>query len=186
MKIYTKSTRKNSKKWVALSCDNCGKEFERELREHTRNSKKGMPTFCNLKCKGLDSPLPPAVKWTKENNPRGRVSQKDEYSPFREHLRKMRYRDRSRGREIDVDAEHLKEVFENQSGKCIYSGVVLDHRTRKKNNPLTTASVDRIDSGKGYVKGNVQFVSIACNHAKGDMPHEQMVEWINLIKNEVT
>ena len=37
-------------------------------------------------------------------------------------------------------------------------------------------SVDRINSSKGYVKDNIQFISIAMNHLKNNMTHEQMIE----------
>lgn len=45
------------------------------------------------------------------------------------------------------------------------------------------ASLDRIDSSKGYTKDNVQWTSVSINHAKNGMSHSQMVEFIKLIKN---
>lgn len=39
------------------------------------------------------------------------------------------------------------------------------------------ASLDRIDSSKGYIKGNVQFVCHMANVAKNDYTYEQMIEF---------
>jgi hypothetical protein len=44
--------------------------------------------------------------------------------------------------------------------------------------------VDRIDSSKGYVKGNIQFTSIVCNHAKNGMSDIEMKEWIKLVRSD--
>jgi hypothetical protein len=37
------------------------------------------------------------------------------------------------------------------------------------------ASLDRIDSSKGYIKGNIQFVSVIANYAKNEMTHDEML-----------
>lgn len=46
------------------------------------------------------------------------------------------------------------------------------------------ASVDRIDSSKGYEKDNIQYVSRNINYAKGILSHQQMLDFINLIKKD--
>ena len=45
-----------------------------------------------------------------------------------------------------------------------------------------TASLDRIDSSKDYIKGNIQFISLAMNYMKAQMSHEQTLELITTIK----
>ena len=172
-------------KTITLECSSCGKSFERVLKEYRRtNVKGGRKPYCSLKCSGKKN-TSHLEKWTSENNPRGKRWEKDEYSPFREHMRRIKNRKRDRGREVDVDKEYLKEVFEQQKGVCIYSGVALEHSSKGKSNSLTTASVDRIDSSKGYVKGNIQFTSIVCNHAKNGMSDTEMKEWIKLVRSKI-
>ncbi len=39
----------------------------------------------------------------------------------------------------------------------------------------STASVDRIDSTKGYVRGNIQVISWRANHLKSNSTHEERV-----------
>jgi hypothetical protein len=48
---------------------------------------------------------------------------------------------------------------------------------------MNRASLDRIDSSKGYIKGNIQFISITCNYAKSDMSHEEMLTFCETISN---
>tara|TARA_R110002073_G_scaffold107271_3_gene241845 strand:+ start:5518 stop:6036 length:519 start_codon:yes stop_codon:yes gene_type:complete len=170
-------------KTITLECSSCGKSFERALGEYKRtNVKGGRKPYCSLKCSGKESNSH-LEKWTSETNPRGMIKKKDEYSPYREHMRKVNQRKRDSGKEVEVDKEYLKEIFEQQKGICIYSGVELQHpETSGKSDPLTTASLDRVDSSKGYIKNNVQFISIVCNHAKNDMGDKQMKEWIRVLK----
>ena len=42
-------------------------------------------------------------------------------------------------------------------------------------------SLDRIDSKKGYVKGNVQWVHKTVNRLKMDLSEEELMYWCNLI-----
>ena len=51
----------------------------------------------------------------------------------------------------------------------------------EKGNNLNTASLDRIDSKLGYVKGNLQFISIICNQAKNNLTHENMMTFLKTI-----
>ena len=44
-----------------------------------------------------------------------------------------------------------------------------------------TASLDRIDSSKGYIEGNVQWVHKRVNLMKGNMSTENFIEWCNLV-----
>ena len=52
----------------------------------------------------------------------------------------------------------------------------------KKGTPLT-ASLDRIDSSLGYLKGNVQFTILCINYMKNNLTHTQMLQLIDLIKS---
>jgi hypothetical protein len=40
-----------------------------------------------------------------------------------------------------------------------------------------TASLDRIDSSKGYIIGNVQWAHKMVNRMKNDMPQEEFIEF---------
>ena len=84
-------------------------------------------------------------------------------------------------KDYDVDLPYLKELWDLQHN-CPYTGVELVlPKWKGVNNPLITASIDRIDSSKGYIKGNIQYISITSNLAKSNMSHQQMIEFCMLI-----
>lgn len=64
---------------------------------------------------------------------------------------------------IEIDKEYAWKLFEKQDGRCALSGMPLVIHNRCINN---TASLDRIDSAKGYVDGNVQWVHKDINMMK--------------------
>lgn len=77
---------------------------------------------------------------------------------------------RAKGRNlpVTVDCEYLNKLWEEQDGICVYSGRAL---TIGKD-----ASIDRIDSSKGYIPRNVQWVHIDINRAKWEQSEESFLE----------
>ncbi|MDO1447313.1 hypothetical protein Q0590_13680 [Rhodocytophaga aerolata] len=70
----------------------------------------------------------------------------------------------------------MKTQWEVQKGICPYTGLQLvQPKYNSKNDIQTTASLDRIDCKKGYIKGNIQFVSMAINYAKSTLTHKEMI-----------
>ncbi len=109
-------------------------------------------------------------------------------------LNDFRRNRRKKGKQFDddVDSEFLWNLFLKQDRKCALSGVQL-HLNRKysqqKNRPgrirreglHQTASIDRIDSTKGYTRDNVQWVHANVNHMKMRMTNENFIEWCKKI-----
>lgn len=84
-------------------------------------------------------------------------------------------------KEINITVQDGWELFEKQNGKCAYTGLDLMFGKTSKNN---TASLDRIDSNRGYIKGNVQWVHKDVNFMKRTFPHEYFIKMCKLIANK--
>lgn len=76
-------------------------------------------------------------------------------------------RARQRGHECDIDLKYLYGLWIEQNGHCPLTGWELSLQTRNRSFRLSMyhASLDRIDPNKGYIKGNVRFISIMANLA---------------------
>jgi len=79
-----------------------------------------------------------------------------------------------RGLEFSVSKEYLWDLFLKQNRKCALSGLEMKFR-RNQHIADGTASLDRIDSGKGYVDDNVQWVHQNINFMKRSLSNEQFI-----------
>lgn len=76
---------------------------------------------------------------------------------------------KDRNFEYSVSNEFLWNLFIKQNRKCALTGYDIGFvRNCNKNTYQQTASLDRIDSSKGYIEGNVQWVHRDINKLKFD------------------
>lgn len=90
----------------------------------------------------------------------------------------------SKGRnklELTITIEYIWELFLKQDRKCALSGVDLDINIKPKDN---TASIDRIDSSKGYIVCNVQWVHKHVNLMKNKLSEEYFIDLCKRIANK--
>ena len=96
-----------------------------------------------------------------------------------------RKRAKTKGLECDVDAAFLHELFNAQSGKCAVTGLSMSmnssRHTAVDKSPYY-ASVDRVDSSRGYVRGNIQFVCLAINYMRNTFSMGQLTDFISKMK----
>jgi hypothetical protein len=165
--------------FIDVECVVCHKVFSRRKAEHTRNQKLGRRVYCSRKCCGKDNINNLPVEKVKEQmelfigrkNPANR---KDDLSPFRYHIQRIKQHEKNRGyglSRMEIDLKDLKDQWENQKGKCPYTGwdlITVENTNYGSRPPLTPcrASVDRIDSSKGYTKDNIQFIAFIAQMAK--------------------
>ena len=79
---------------------------------------------------------------------------------------------------LNISIEYAWELFKKQNGKCSLSGMDIYFST---NNQYGTASLDRIDSQKGYIEGNVQWIHKDINWMKNDFKQEDFIKYCKLI-----
>lgn len=94
-----------------------------------------------------------------------------------------------RNYDFDVSINYLQKILENQHYKCAYTGVkLLCPRTFRDKIDMTSSpylfSLDRIDNSLGYIEGNVHFVCVWVNKAKGVYSHEDFKKIIENLKNK--
>lgn len=87
--------------------------------------------------------------------------------------------------EFDLDGEYLWSLFIKQNRKCALSGITLvfPKAWGAKSKTKITASLDRIDSKLGYVKGNVQWVHKTINMMKMDMTDQDFIYLCKQVAN---
>lgn len=95
---------------------------------------------------------------------------------------RLQIRLRETGYECNLDIPYLEELFKNQNSRCAISGAFIKFE-RFKNLNDTTASLDRIDSSVGYIKGNVQWVHKDINMAKGTMSQSSFIKMCTAVHN---
>lgn len=83
-----------------------------------------------------------------------------------------------------ITREEALALFVQQDRKCALTGLKLK-LNRDSNEPYsaTTASLDRIDSSKGYTIDNVQWVHKVINIMKNDHSQSEFVDWCRKVVN---
>jgi len=164
-------------------CSNCGIEFEKSNSEINRNKKLSRPNFCSRKCVGINNTKNLLNVTHRYDISLHSNNRRDDYSKFKYHFRNIK----KRNKDINLIIEDLSNQWDKQNGICPFSGVKLEisSYSKIKKNPIYSASLDRIDNTKGYIKGNIRWVSRAINWMKNDMTDYQVNELIDiLVKNK--
>lgn len=166
---------------VKCSNVNCQKDFNKPLNEFKRRLAKNSPMYCCRKCSAINNIKNMGNKRNIGHFPNTK------YPPgnnFKYYIRNAKKRLQF---EFNLDLEYLKEIWENQKGICPYSKVqlILNSHSIRHKDMRYNASLDRIDSSKGYVKGNVQFISASINYMKNIMSHSDCIEFLQQITNNL-
>lgn len=176
---------KNKRKYKLgiCKCQNCGVEFEKPLTEIRRNEKLGRPNFCSRTCVGKHNVKNFGDKKSNYNISKHSNNRGDSYTKFKYHYRSIK----KRFKEVDITINDLEEIWNKQNGICEFSGVKLELSSYSKieKNPIYSASLDRIDSSKGYVRNNIRWVSRSINYMKNTMSDDMVWELCKHIKNNL-
>jgi hypothetical protein len=91
-------------------------------------------------------------------------------------LNSAKTRSKSEGWIFDIDIDYLLTQLDLQSYLCYYTGEPLTFETGDSG-----VSLDRKDSGCGYVKGNVVLVSWRINNMKGNLSEIEFIKMCQLV-----
>lgn len=148
--------------YIRVRCD-CGEEFD--MTKHQFNDNKRSKKKCK-KCGRKDSA-------NKHKNGYGQVSGS--------YISSVRAGASRRGIGFSIDAEYAWDVFNAQGGECALTGIKLIMTYDGKRNATNTASIDRIDSSKGYIEGNIQWVHKDINAMKLGMSDTDFISYCKLV-----
>ena len=166
MAAYKRSIRETKE----LQCEYCGKTFTKEVWQIENPRNNSTANLCSRKCNG-------------DYASRIKYGDTIGYGFYASSARKRAVK---KGFEFDLDAQYLKDLFESQKGLCAISGLPVMHNTKNRTMAAKSpyyASVDRIDSSKGYIKGNVQFVCLAINYMRNTFTIQQAKEFVDALRS---
>ena len=81
--------------------------------------------------------------------------------------------------EFDITIEYIWEIFVKQNKKCALSGKDLKFGRIVRDKKGKNVSVDRIDSSKGYVNGNIQWIDKQINIMKNNLNETEFLQLCN-------
>lgn len=88
-------------------------------------------------------------------------------------------------KKLDITIEYAWELFLKQDRRCALTGLELRFPKKSTSSEYksATASLDRIDSTIGYVKGNVQWVHKDINIMKNTYSNNYFINMCKLVAN---
>jgi hypothetical protein len=93
---------------------------------------------------------------------------------------KWKYKAKIRHLDFQITPKYMEKVFIQQNGCCIFTGLPLSFDKVAYIN-IGTASIDRIDSKKGYIEGNVQWTHKIVNIIKNNLMDNDFISWCKKI-----
>ncbi len=93
--------------------------------------------------------------------------------------RSIKSKAKYRNLDFKISIKESWNLFVKQKGLCALTGVSIKLRVNKGKE--YTASLDRINNNKGYVKGNIQWVHKDINWMKGTFSQKQFIELCKLV-----
>jgi hypothetical protein len=84
---------------------------------------------------------------------------------------------------FSVTKDYVWKLYLNQNKRCALTGLPISFG-RVSMRKETTASLDRIDSSKGYVEGNVAWVLKDVNMLKVNLSNEYFIRLCNLVAKQ--
>ena len=164
-------TEKSGKRcdWRAIcKCHNCGNE---NYDADQQSIKRGFTKSC-----GCDKSRYKKITGKNNKNFTG-------YEEIRGRFwSRLKSRSKRKKIKFKIDIQYVWNLYLKQNKKCALSKIPIKFG-RIDNRAETTASLDRIDSFKGYIKDNVQWVHKSVNIMKCDLSNDIFIGFCYHISN---
>ena len=144
--------------YIKTNCIHCNKEFL---------ANKKTAKYCSQSCTNYYNKDSEKIKYFRRSSV---------INSLRAVLWGAKARAKRLNREYNLTQKYVLDLLETQEGKCAATGILLEpsaQRTCQNKNPFTV-SIDRIDSSKGYIIGNIQIVCSIYNSAKNSYSTEEV------------
>lgn len=177
---FNKKQNRSIKRAVWLFLCDCGKEIEQCRNTFEMYKRQGLTISCG--CKSFIDKLG-------NNHGHWRGCGEISLTYFNQLVKGSKKGTNRRTKDIEfaLTIEYLWELFLKQNRKCSLSGETLCFGTlaevKNKEDREQTASLDRIDSSKGYIEGNVQWIHKNLNLMKQALPVDVFIEWCKKVSN---
>jgi hypothetical protein len=163
---YENSNRKLGKKPIfnlngELFCTKCSSyKDENNFRTRTQSIKRnGKHTIC---------------KNCEEELKKEKIKEVGEFTYFITNILKSC---KGRNKEYNLDLDYIIDLYVEQCGKCKISNILMTYKHCSETlNSSTNISIDRIDSSKGYIKGNIQLLTSWANTMKNSKSTKELIE----------
>jgi len=144
-----------------VKCVNCGRIRKIKRADHARGHAEKPCKYCS----------------NKNNHPQGnhrgiRIS----------FAKKYELHANARSKSWNISLDDMADVADEQKRKCALSGIKLIFFG---DFDKITASLDRIDNSKGYLRSNIQWVHKDINMMKGMLTMEQFVNLCKAVADKV-
>lgn len=87
---------------------------------------------------------------------------------------------------VEITIQYASNLLDMQDHKCALTGITIQGARLWKDRKIQTASLDRIDSNRGYLEDNVQWVHKDVNNMKGNFDQDYFIQLCKLIAKENT
>ncbi len=178
--------------YITIICECCGISKDIIKKEYNRKLKLGTKFYCSLKCSAISNKDSFAER-TREYNksPKNvehlkKLNELNIADPFKYFIKNCKRRTK---KDFNISLEFLRSLWNKQKGLCALTGVKLEMPLGTSGflnvKPFNGASLDRIDSSKGYVEGNVQFICMGINFMKNEWPEEYFIKHLIEVSKSV-
>lgn len=86
---------------------------------------------------------------------------------------------KKRNLDHNITLEYIKTLFDKQKGLCYYTNKKMYTNTVNSNNNQDSVSLDRIDSSKGYIEGNIVLCRWIVNRMKNDINLKEFLKIVS-------